>query len=195
MQGVASLLEEKYYQLVKELWAELTREFAVSGVYATPYPHFSYQVAKRYDIALLEPVLQQFAANKKSFQVRTAGLGIFTGPHPVLYIPVVHSPELTQFHEALWQEISSTGSGIEEYYHPSHWMPHITIGIGDMNKDNLSCIVRLLAEREFNWEITVDNIALIYDSISTPFGTTMLGDQFWYPAVLKRLQIHRLDSA
>ena len=33
-----------------------------------------------------------------------------------------------------------------------------------MHKDNLSEIVRLLAERDLNREITVDNIALIYDT-------------------------------
>jgi len=195
MQGVVSLLDHKHYQLVTDLWAELARKFAVSGVYVTPYPHFSYQVARRYDVESLEPALRRFAASKTAFKVRVGGLGIFTGSHPVLYIPVVRSPELTQFHEALWQEILSTASGIEDYYHPSHWTPHITIGIGDMNKDNLSQIVRFLAERELNWEITVDNIALIYHSIFEPFGTMMLGDQFWYPSVLKRLQIHQLATA
>lgn len=194
MHGVVSLLDNKHYQLVENLWAELAREFAVSGVYVTPYPHFSYQVARHYDVESLEPVLRRFAASKTSFQVRAGGLGIFTGPHPVLYIPVVRSPELTQFHEALWQEILSTGSGIEDYYHPSHWVPHITISVGDMNKDNLSQIVRVLAERDFNWEITVDNIALIYDSIFAPFGTTIFGDQFWYPSKLNRLQIHLLGT-
>jgi 2'-5' RNA ligase len=103
---------------------------------------------------------------------------MFTGPHPVLYIPVVRSPELTQFHAALWQEISRTASGIEDYYHPAHWVPHITIGIGDIAKksprppkDNLSQIVRLLAERNFYWEMTIDNIALIYDPILPLFRT------------------------
>jgi len=76
-----------------------------------------------------------------------------------------------QFHEALWQEISSAGSGIEDYYHPAHWVPHITLGIGDMKKDNLSQIVRSLAKRDFNWEMTVNNIALIYDPIVPLFGT------------------------
>ncbi len=173
MHGVVSLLDHEYYQLVEDLWAELAREFAVCGVYVTPYPHFSYQVARHYDVKSLKSVLRCFAASKTSFKVRAGGLGIFTGPHPVLYIPIVRSPELTQFQQALWQEICSTGSGIQDYYHPAHWMPHITIGIGDMHKNNLSQIVPLLAERDFNWEITVDNIALIYDPIVPLFGTTI----------------------
>jgi 2'-5' RNA ligase len=171
MHGVVSLLDHKHYQLVEDLWAGLAREFAVNGIYVQPYPHVSYQVARHYNVKSLEAVLRRFAASKTSFQVRAGGLGIFTGPHPVLTIPVVRSPELMQFHEALWQEISSTGSGIEDYYHPSRWMPHITIGIGDINKDNLPHIVRFLAERDFNWEITVDNIGLIYSPIIPLFGT------------------------
>src|SRR6266699_4694566 len=137
MHGVVSLLDYKHHQLVKDLWAELAREFAVSKVFGAPEPHFSYQVARYYNVKSLEPVLRRFAASKTSFQVRAGGLGIFTGPRPVLYIPVVRSPELMQFHEALWQEISSAGSGIEDYYHPAHWVPHITLGIGDMKKDKL----------------------------------------------------------
>ena len=43
-------------------------------------------------------------------------------------------------------------------------MPHITIGFGDISKDNLSQIIPFLAERNYNWEFTVNNIALIYDT-------------------------------
>ena len=174
MYGVVSLLDNKHYQLVKDLWTDLAREFAASGVYVPSYPHISYQVTNRYPVKSLEPVLRRFAASKTSFQVRAGGLGIFTGTHPVLTIPVVRSPELMQFHEALWQEISSTGSGIEDYYHPSRWMPHITIGIGDINKDNLSGIIRFLAERDFNWEINIDNIGLVYGSILFPLVGTKI---------------------
>src|SRR5437867_11403865 len=149
MHGVVSLLDYKHHQLVKDLWAELAREFAVSKVYEAPEPHFSYQLARHYNVKSLGPVLRRFAASKTSFQVRAAGLGIFTKPRLVLYVPVVRNPELMQFHEALWQEISSTGSGVEDYYHHSRWMPHITIGICYINKDNLPRIVRFLAECEF----------------------------------------------
>ncbi len=174
MHGVVSLLDYEHHQLVKDLWAELAREFAVSKVFTAPEPHFSYQLARHYNVKSLEAAMRRFAANKISFQVRAGGLGIFTGPHPVLYIPVVRTPELTQFHEELWWEISCTASGIEDYYHPGRWMPHITLGIGDLNKDNLPHIVRFLTERDFNWEITVNNIALIYGSIFYPLVGTKI---------------------
>ena len=164
MNGIVSLLDSKHNQLVEELWAELEREFSVQGVYITPYPHFSYHVAQAYDVDKIEPVLQRITSNITTFNVKTSGLGVFTGTSPVLYIPVVRSLELTQLHEELWQEISPVSSGVQEYYNPDQWMPHITIGFGDISKDKLSQMISLLAERDFNWEITVNNIALIYDS-------------------------------
>jgi 2'-5' RNA ligase superfamily len=164
MHGVVSLLEDKYYRQVEDLWAELEKEFGVRGVYVTPYPHFSYQVASYYDTEVLEPILRDFASKSSPFQIHAGGLGIFTGASPVLYIPIVRTQELNRFHAALWQEISQAGARIVDYYHPEYWVPHITIGFGDMNKDNLAQIVRLLSDRDFNWKITVDNLALIYDT-------------------------------
>ncbi len=164
MHGIVSLLDNHHYQLIEDLWAELEREYSVRGVYITPYPHFSYQIAPDYNIEQVEPILHRIASNSRPFSIRTSGLGIFTGTSPVLYIPVVRSPELTRFHETLWPEISQAASGIVEYYSPEQWMPHITIGFGDMSKDKLGHIVRFLSERSFTWEIPTNNIALIYDT-------------------------------
>ena len=111
MHGIVSLLDNDYYQLVEELWAELEREFSVQGVYVTPYPHFSYHVAQVYDVDKIEPVLQRITSNITTFKVRTSGLGVFTGTSPVLYIPVVRSLELTQLHQELWKQISTASSG------------------------------------------------------------------------------------
>ena len=164
MDGIISLLDNDHYQLIEELWAELKREFSVDGVYITPYPHFSYHIAENYDVDKTKPVLERIIANITKFYVRTGGLAIFTGASPVLYIPVVRSLELTQLHQELWEQISPASSGVQQYYHPDQWMPHITIGFADISKENLSQIIPFLAERDFNWEITVNNLAFIYDT-------------------------------
>jgi 2'-5' RNA ligase len=164
MHGIVSLLDSKHNQLVENLWAELKREFSVDGVYVTPIPHFSYHVAQAYDVNKVEAVLKRITSNITTFKVRTSGSGIFTGASPVLYIPVVRSLELTQLHQELWEQTSTASTGKVDYYHPDQWIPHITIGFGDISKDNLSQIIPFLAERDFNWEITVNNIAFIYDT-------------------------------
>ena len=164
MHGIVTLLDNEHHQLVEDLWTELKREFSVDGVYVTPYPHFSYHVAQDYDVDKIESVLERIASNITTFKVRTSGLAIFTGASPVLYIPVVRNLELTQLHQELWQETAPASSGGQEYYNPDQWMPHITLGFGDISKDNLSQIIPFLTERDFNWEITVNNIALIFDT-------------------------------
>lgn len=164
MHGIVSLLDGLHSQYVEELWSELKREFGVEGVYVTPFPHFSYQVANNYDVESLTTTLSTFATKHAPFQVRTNGLGVFNGQAPVLYIPVVRDPTLTNFHKALWQALTNTGDGLQAYYQPEHWMPHITIGIRDLNSDSLALIMRYLNGRDFNWHIHVDNLALIYDT-------------------------------
>jgi hypothetical protein len=47
------------------------------------------------------------------------------------------------------------------YYHPEQWLPHITLGSGDIQEDLLAEAVRLLSERDFDWTITVDNLAFV----------------------------------
>ena len=164
MNGIVSLLDDKHYKLVENLWAELEREFSIQGIYVTPFPHFSYQVAEHYEVELLESVLQRFVLKSAKFKVKTTGLGIFTGVQPVLFIPVVRSPEITLFHQTLWLEISGVGSGIIAYYSAENWIPHVTLAQGDIHPDNLPEIVRFLSKREFNWEITVNNLAFIHDT-------------------------------
>ena len=97
MDGIVSLLDSKHNQLIEELWAELKREFTVQGVYVTPYPHFSYHVAQVYDVDKIEPVLQRITSNITTFNVKTSGLGVFTGTSPVLYIPVVRGTNLAAY--------------------------------------------------------------------------------------------------
>lgn len=164
MNGIVSLLDEHHYSLVETLWAELEREFSVRGVYVTPYPHFSYQVASLYDVERLEPILHNIAVKSTPFHVGTSGLGIFTGQHPVLYIPVVCNSQLNQFHQQVWSAISETASGVQSYYQPNYWMPHITIGFADINRDNIGPMLQFLSERDFSWDITSNNIAFIHDN-------------------------------
>ena len=163
MQAVVSLLDDQHYLLAEALWRELEATFGLRGVYTTPYPHFSYHVARSYAPEPLWDRLSRLARNTPPFQVKASGLGIFTGRSPVLFIPVVRSPALTQFHQALCAELAACATGSVSYYLPDAWMPHITIGFADLSGDVLAEVVRQLAGRDFNWTITVDNLAYIVE--------------------------------
>ena len=163
MQGIVTLLDPQHYALTEALWSELDEALGLRGVYATPYPHFSYHVAASYDHARLQAVLKQAAASARPFTVTTAGLAAFTGPQPVLYIPVVRTAELSAFHADLWTAVEETAQGSHAHYAPQFWVPHITLGFGDLTPASLAQAMRLLAGRSFNWEVPVDNLAFIDD--------------------------------
>ncbi len=161
MQGVVTVLDEQHYRLVESLWDEFGRRFGIADLYRTPIPHISYHVAEQYDLTLLEGALHRVAENVRAFEVRTTGLGIFTGAQPVLYIPVARSRMLDEFQRMLWERTARYGVGVSPHYAPEHWMPHITLADGNINPSKLGELVRFLSVREFAWEIPMDNLCLI----------------------------------
>lgn len=176
MDGVVSLLDGPHYQKVEALWAELAERFDARGVYITPYPHFSYHIARRYNRAQLDPLLAEIAATSRPFTVRTGGIGVFTGLAPVLYISVVRNAALSDYHARLWTAVNAASADAGPYYNPDDWMPHITIGFGDIYPTRLSSMIGTLSSRAFLWEIPIDNLALIYETaagqemVRFPFG-------------------------
>jgi 2'-5' RNA ligase len=142
----------------------MRRRFGLGNPNVVHYPHFSYHIAGDYDMARLEQVLARFAAETATFTVHASGLGIFTGPEPVLYVPVARNPTLTTLHQALWPEIERAGRHASAYYAPDVWLPHITLGHGDITPDDFTVIVPWLNEQRFHWHITVNNLGLIYDT-------------------------------
>lgn len=167
MHGVVSLLDDAHYALVENIWLEIGHALNLKNFYRTPFPHFSYHVAVDYDLTMLSLVLKRLAANQPPFKATTAGLGLFSGPQPVLYISLTRIPALSAFHQSVWQEVDPTASGSIAYYHPNQWMPHITLADGEGFKDHLPEVVRYLGYRSFQWEININNLALIYDNGST----------------------------
>jgi len=163
MNGIVSLLPQPQYGMVEALWAEIDRACGSRGVYVTPYPHFSYQIAPQYALDRLDEALRSFAVSHAPFRVRTAGLGIFTGARPVLYVPLVRDAALSAFQRALWDATAPHGENVSPLYAPERWLPHITLGLGDLTPGRLAALMPALAGRETSWEFSVDHIALVHD--------------------------------
>ncbi|MEO7000584.1 MAG: 2'-5' RNA ligase family protein [Ktedonobacterales bacterium] len=175
MHAVVSLLDEAYMQMALTLADELDERFGVrAGAKAVRYPHFSYQGAEQYDLAALEATLRKVARETQPFRVYADGLGVFTGPHPVLYVPVARGPELARLHETLWRELSPASEDASPYYSPHQLVAHITLAQWDIHADNLGAIVSYLSERTLEWEIAVDNLALLYQEAPGTRGEVRL---------------------
>lgn len=165
MHGIVSLLDEEHDAEVKGLWREMAGEFGI-GTLADrlPYPHFSYQVVQDYDERRLVERLEVLTQQEEPFRVRAGGLGLFTGGHPVVYIPVVRTVALTALHERVWRACEGIGSGSQVYYGESQWMPHITLAEHDLERERLAALMAALYQRERVWDILVDNLAVIWDT-------------------------------
>ncbi|MBD3286282.1 hypothetical protein GF359_07025 [candidate division WOR-3 bacterium] len=164
--GVVSLLHNNHMEKINKVWTELESSFGIKHLYEVPIPHFSYHVSADYPIDLLKIKLAAYTKGKKTFTVKTEGLGVFNTSEPVLYIPVVRNPVLSSFHRELWDLLSALAPEPLNYYHPDSWMPHITLIHGNIPEDRLPHVVSYLASKDFNWEIPVDNVSVICSSCS-----------------------------
>ena len=162
IEAVVSLLDLEHDEKVRKIWAALEREFGLCNIYSAPFPHFSYHGANDFDDAGVQTLLERVARKSHPFHVRTSGLGIFPGSKPVLYVPVVRSPKLIQYHCALYGDLSDLALKPNPYYHPERWLPHMTLAHGDLTPELLPEVVRFLNEQTFNWTITIDNFSLVY---------------------------------
>ena len=164
MYGIVTLLDPPVDAQVETIWQELEIECGLVGIKITPLPHFSWQIGDNYELIRTREILEQVAQTSSPFRVFATGIGIFTRPVPVIYIPVVKDETLLRLHARLWEETRQMVAGASSHYSPHHWLPHITLASGDVDMAKLNCAVRRLAFRSLELEIPVDNLAMVYQA-------------------------------
>lgn len=160
--ALASLLDPKTDEATRRLWNELEQGCSLTGIQLTPYPHFSWCGAERFKLEQVRKALPELTASIPPFQVITAGLGIFTGAEPILYISLVRNPVLNAVHEKVMTMMRGLMIGENRYYLAENWVPHITLAYRDVSPGKLACAVDSLACHSFSFEIGINNISLMY---------------------------------
>lgn len=161
MAASASVLDDEHSARVVALWDLLEDELGSKAVRISPLPHFSYQAARDFDLEVLTEVVEKVAAKARPLRVRTAGVGVFTGKSPVIYVPVVRSPELTRLQLALWSAGAMATENPQPEYHPASWIPHITLAQSDLGEELLPRALSLLNAQDLLWEFEIDNLAIV----------------------------------
>ena len=164
MHGLVTLLPSPFYERIEAIWDQLEQTCGLKGVRITPYPHFSWNIAEDYDFNRLKEVVTTVASNTRPFTVRTAGLGLFAGESPVVYILVVRNDTVSTLHQQLWQMVAVTNRSLSPLYAPDTWVPHISLAYEDVDSEGLQKVMDELAFETYNWEFVIDNIALIRES-------------------------------
>ena len=99
------MLPEPYYTRVEILWQMLEQNFGLHGIRVVRYPHFSWNIAEEYPPEELKVAAEELAAQIPPFIFETAGIGLFTGPQPVIYIPLVKTAEMVAYHQKIWERV------------------------------------------------------------------------------------------
>ena len=161
VQGLVALLDEQHTAKVKEIWSLLQVNCGLSAINSTPFPHFSFHIAERYDLDTLDTRLEKITSSMPAFTIRTTGLSIFTGPEPVVFVPLTPDKNLLHIHQTLWDQTSCLGTRLSSHYRPGAWVPHITLANRDVNAENIACVARHLVSQSFSWEIPIHKLAVV----------------------------------
>lgn len=161
MYGAVSLLDDLTNQMVKDIWQRLEDKCGLKGVRIFPVPHFSWLVAKAVDVEAANRKLMELGKHLPPLQVRTSGLGVFSGPSPVIYIALVNDSAMQAYHHQIWEAVNSLTTQPVPYYAPGYWMPHITLAYGDVTPERLPCALMELCYDCLDRVIHVDTLALV----------------------------------
>lgn len=164
MFAIASLFDLHANALTWALWNRLEEGCGLAGIKATPYPHFSWLSYEDMDWKAVRTKLGDVSTTEKPFQVQTAGLGLFTGARPILYIALVKTPQLLSIQRKIWRNVKPALVHPNPYYSPQRWMPHITLAYGDLNSENLPCALRNLLNEPLDFGMEINNISVIFQT-------------------------------
>lgn len=161
MLAITSLLSPKYAEHINGIIKGLESEFGLDDVQATPDPHITYQLAGVRKLSMLCKVLQDVARHTEPFPVHTTGLGVFPGPNPVIYIPVLRSDALNALHRRILQATKPLCLRTDKFSSPECWLPHISLALHDTTPELLGPVLQYLNEQTFNLKIGINNLTIL----------------------------------
>jgi 2'-5' RNA ligase len=164
MYSIASLLDPSSDQAVRSIWARFENECGLTGIKVTPLPHFSWQSADAYQVEPVGDALAKIAETMEPFSTLVTGLGIFTGPQPVIYLPIVKNPMLVDIHQILWDQLRPFAVVPNLHYDPERWLAHITLAYHETDPQRLGCAVVEAAMQPLSFEIYVDHFAILFQT-------------------------------
>ncbi len=163
MYAVISGLDSQALQYIHELRQVISEKCPSAKEPMALDAHLSWQAAESYRIDLLKEKIATLAKVTAPVKVNANGLGLFTGPEPVLFLMVSRSPQLTEMHRRLWDELIPLADQPNPYFAPDMWIPHVSIFYGDSNTaSNLVCGLSELIQRPVSMELTINQIAIAY---------------------------------
>lgn len=168
MYAIISELDNDSSVVVKNLWARLRDACGLRAIYDLPTPHFSWLVAEALDLPSAKAIIADLATHHLMLTSHVFGLGIFSGDRPVLYLPIVKSQAMIDLHNQIWEKLTPLADRVNGYYSPAFWLPHITLAINDLRRENLACALESVAFEPVELTISAANLILVVQKGNPP---------------------------
>lgn len=163
MQALIAEFSEESNEIIRSIWKQVEMSCGEKSKVSFIYPHFTWQGAEKYQVQEFEMMLRNAFLGQKPFKIKLAGLGIFTGIKPILYLNMVKSPLVNKIHEIITEVSLPFVTAIEDYWLPENWMPHLTLVEPGTDSKIIGEFLPCLLERKFDAEIEVKSICLHTD--------------------------------
>jgi hypothetical protein len=132
-------------------------------------PHLTMMVCQEMDLDGLRAALPNYIATHPPMPISFSGIGIFTGPEPVVYLSVTANRALFDLHANFWRVASPFNRGESVYYRPGMWVPHVTLSQGRQDGKTVEVLQALLRAR-------VPQYGLLRDLVIAEFAHSPTGN-------------------
>jgi 2'-5' RNA ligase len=157
--GVVSILEDKPYKDVKNLWKLFEKEFSSVGVQTFNHPHIAFQAGKTETFRQLKKDFQKIVPNIKPFNIEVNETRHFD--KQVIYLKVGKTAELIRINKLINQFLKIHCQSLFEYYTPKNWVPHITLAMDDLTEENFEKAWSQLKHSKIKFKQKLHNICIV----------------------------------
>ena len=128
-------------------------------------PHLTWMAVEDLELETCLAALEQLSGNFAPIQGNVWGYGVFPGEFPTVTLGVLKTEAIRMMHQQLWAELSQLAKGINLYYAPTVWMPHITMVYHDGTLRQAPCALdALIPQSPQQYVFEINNLSVIYQT-------------------------------
>lgn len=132
--GIPSILENKRYEDVTNLWELFEKGYGSVGVQTFSDPQIAFQGGKTDNLGQLTRDFQEIVSKTKPFGIEVSGVG--HSNRVAIYLKVKKTSGLIRINERINKSVKDRCEDLLPYYVPEHWIPHITLAMDDLTEEN-----------------------------------------------------------
>lgn len=156
---------------VSQVWSGKTAQAPAETVcesedlQAVHQPHLTWMAVEELELEGSMTELERLSRNFAPIQASVWGYGVFPGDFPTVTLGVLKTEAIQKMHQQLWAVLSLRAKGINAYYAPAVWMPHITMVYHDRTLRQAPCALdALIPTPPERYSFEINNLAVIYQT-------------------------------